>query len=31
VPPAAGTDKLGEPFHAIAAKVAEWLDQRKGK
>ena len=30
-PPAAGTDKLGEPFHAIAAKVAEWLDQRKGK
>jgi ATP-binding protein involved in chromosome partitioning len=31
VPPAAGTDKLGEPFHAIAAKVAAWLDQRKGK
>ncbi|MBB6426747.1 Mrp/NBP35 family ATP-binding protein [Sphingopyxis sp. JAI128] len=31
VPPAAGTDPTGEPFHAIAAKVAEWLDARKGK
>ena len=31
VPPAAGTDPAGEPFHAIAAKVAEWLDARKGK
>ncbi|QCB53459.1 chromosome partitioning protein ParA [Sphingopyxis sp. PAMC25046] len=30
VPPAAGTDPAGEPFHAIAAKVAEWLDARKG-
>ena len=29
VPPAAGTDPLGEPFHAIAAKVAAWLDARK--
>jgi len=31
VPPAAGTDPAGEPFHAIAAKVAEWLDTRKGR
>jgi ATP-binding protein involved in chromosome partitioning len=31
VPPAAGTDPQGEPFHAIAAKVAAWLDTRKGK
>lgn len=31
VPPAAGTDPAGEPFHAIAAKVAEWLQVRKGK
>ncbi len=31
VPPAAGTDPAGEPFHAIAAKVAEWLQARKGK
>ncbi|MBL9066856.1 MAG: Mrp/NBP35 family ATP-binding protein [Sphingopyxis sp.] len=31
VPPAAGTDPAGEPFHAIAAKVAAWLDARKGK
>lgn len=31
VPPAAGTDPAGEPFHAIAAKVAEWLNARKGK
>ncbi|KTE00642.1 Mrp/NBP35 family ATP-binding protein [Sphingopyxis sp. H115] len=31
VPPAAGTDPAGEPFHAIAAKVAEWLDARKDK
>ena len=30
VPPAAGTDPLGEPFHAIAAKVAAWLAARKG-
>ena len=31
VPPAAGPDPAGDPFHAIAAKVAEWLDARKGK
>lgn len=31
VPPAAGTDPAGEPFHAIAAKVADWFDARKGK
>jgi ATP-binding protein involved in chromosome partitioning len=31
VPPAAGTDPAGEPFHAIAAKVAGWLQARKGK
>lgn len=31
VPPAAGTDPLGEPFHAIAAKVADWLNTRKGR
>ena len=31
VPPAAGTDPAGEPFHAIAARVAAWLDARKGK
>ncbi|WP_188238025.1 Mrp/NBP35 family ATP-binding protein [Sphingopyxis sp. LK2115] len=31
VPPAAGTDPAGEPFHAIAAKVADWLNARKGK
>lgn len=31
VPPAAGTDPAGEPFHAIAAKVAEWLNARKGR
>lgn len=31
VPPAAGTDPQGEPFHAIAAKVAAWLDARKGR
>ncbi len=30
VPPAAGTDPQGEVFHAIAAKVADWLDARKG-
>ncbi|MFN7028665.1 MAG: Mrp/NBP35 family ATP-binding protein [Sphingopyxis sp.] len=29
VPPAAGTDPAGEPFHAIAAKVAAWLTARK--
>jgi len=29
VPPAAGTDPAGEPFHAIAAKVAAWLQARK--
>ena len=29
VPPAAGTDPTGEPFHAIAGKVAEWLRARK--
>lgn len=29
VPPAAGTDPAGEPFHAIAAKVADWLEARK--
>ena len=29
VPPAAGTDPMGEPFHAIAAKVADWLQARK--
>ena len=28
VPPAAGTDPTGEPFHAIAAKVAAWLTAR---
>lgn len=28
VPPAAGTDPTGEPFHAIAAKIAEWLNTR---
>ena len=28
VPPAAGTDPAGEPFHAIAAKVAAWLTAR---
>jgi ATP-binding protein involved in chromosome partitioning len=28
VPPAAGTDPAGEPFHAVAAKVADWLDAR---
>lgn len=31
VPPAAGTDPAGEPFHAIAAKVADWLNARKDK
>jgi len=31
VPPAAGTDPAGEPFHAVAAKVADWLDARKGR
>lgn len=31
VPPAAGTDPQGEPFHAIAARVAAWLDARKGR
>ena len=31
VPPAAGTDPTGEPFHAIAARVADWLNARKGK
>jgi len=31
VPPAAGTDPTGEPFHAIAAKVADWLTTRKGR
>lgn len=31
VPPAAGTDPTGEPFHAIAAKVADWLNTRKGR
>ena len=29
VPPAAGTDPAGEPIHAIAAKVADWLNARK--
>jgi len=29
VPPAAGTDPAGEPFHAIATRVAEWLNARK--
>ncbi len=29
VPPAAGTDPTGEPFHAIAGRVAEWLQGRK--
>lgn len=29
VPPAAGTDPQGEPFHAIAAKVADWIAARK--
>ena len=29
VPPAAGTDPNGEPFHAIAAKVADWIDAHK--
>ncbi|APW73682.1 MULTISPECIES: Mrp/NBP35 family ATP-binding protein [Sphingopyxis] len=31
VPPAAGTDPQGEPFHAIAARVAAWLQARKGR
>ncbi len=31
VPPAAGTDPQGEPFHAIAARVAAWLEARKGR
>ncbi|ALC10434.1 Mrp/NBP35 family ATP-binding protein [Sphingopyxis sp. 113P3] len=31
VPPAAGTDPAGEPFHAVAARVAEWLESRKGR
>jgi len=31
VPPAAGTDPTGEPFHAVAAKVADWLDARKAR
>lgn len=31
VPPAAGTDPAGEPFHAIAAKVADWLSTGKGR
>jgi ATP-binding protein involved in chromosome partitioning len=30
VPPAAGTDPAGEPFHAIAAKVADWIEAQKG-
>lgn len=29
VPPAGGTDPHGEPFHAIAARVARWLDNQK--
>ncbi|SNT12246.1 P-loop NTPase [Sphingopyxis indica] len=29
VPPAAGTDPAGEPFHAVAAKVADWIEARK--
>ncbi|SKB38354.1 Mrp/NBP35 family ATP-binding protein [Sphingopyxis flava] len=29
VPPAAGTDPAGEPFHAVAARVADWLGARK--
>jgi ATP-binding protein involved in chromosome partitioning len=29
VPPAAGTDPAGEPFHAIAAKVGDWLTARQ--
>lgn len=28
VPPTAGTDPNGEPFHAIAARLAEWLENR---
>ncbi len=31
VPPAAGTDPAGEPFHAVAARVAEWLEARKAR
>jgi ATP-binding protein involved in chromosome partitioning len=31
VPPAAGTDPSGEPFHAIAARVGAWIDARKQK
>ena len=31
VPPAAGTDPAGEPFHAVAARVADWLDARKAR
>ena len=31
VPPAAGTDPAGEPFHAVAAKVADWLEARKAR
>ena len=29
VPPAAGTDPAGEPFNAISAKFADWLNARK--
>lgn len=29
VPPAAGTDPAGEPFHAIAAGILKWLKARK--
>ncbi len=29
IPPAAADKALGEPFHAIAARIARWLDNRK--
>jgi ATP-binding protein involved in chromosome partitioning len=29
VPPAAGTDPSGQPFHDIAARIADWLEARK--
>jgi ATP-binding protein involved in chromosome partitioning len=28
VPPAAGTDPAGEPFHAIAGRILSWLKAR---
>lgn len=31
VPPAAGTDPSGEPFHAIAARIIDWLEARRAE